>query len=62
MIRKSDCGSWSMSMDEDSYYPAFDINYRRLAQILIQSTVCKSDQVKVGSQLGGKCYRVNFKW
>ncbi|WMV51106.1 hypothetical protein MTR67_044491 [Solanum verrucosum] len=43
-VRKSDNGLWSMSVDQDLFYPASDTNYSRPAWTVIQSTVCRSDR------------------
>ncbi|WMV54830.1 hypothetical protein MTR67_048215 [Solanum verrucosum] len=43
-VRRSDHGPWSVSVDRDFPYPAYDTNYDRLARIFIQSTVRRSDR------------------
>ncbi|WMV54831.1 hypothetical protein MTR67_048216 [Solanum verrucosum] len=43
-VRISDHGPWSVSVDRDFPYPAYDSNYHRLSQIVIQSTVHRSDR------------------
>ncbi|WMV23988.1 hypothetical protein MTR67_017373 [Solanum verrucosum] len=44
MIRRSDHGPWSVSVDRDFPYPASDTNYGRPAQTVIQSMVRRSDR------------------
>uniref|UniRef100_M1D9H1 Uncharacterized protein n=1 Tax=Solanum tuberosum TaxID=4113 RepID=M1D9H1_SOLTU len=45
MVRRSDHGSWSVSVDRDLIYPVSDRNYGRPAQTVNRSTVRRSDLI-----------------
>ncbi|WMV54976.1 hypothetical protein MTR67_048361 [Solanum verrucosum] len=44
IVRRSDHGQWSVSVDQDLPYPASDTNYGRPARTFIRSTVRRSDR------------------